>query len=217
MSCQCQSEKPDVEYASDLPAIVTLRAEDVSALHSSLSTLATQSELASISAVGSAQRSLPTEFHVVPGVGSFATLSAERDFSFATILTGAIGGIPVQLELSGELDIEAHKIRVGLRMLKPFQSQKYTWTFNLGGLRRLENGAYFATSVTLDEANTSELSALGLDWWCVARCGGTAILGILIRCLPSLAGGPAAYVACVTAQAGSGAAGIAACIASRCT
>jgi len=57
-------------------------------------------------------------------------------------------------------------------------------------------------------------AAGGLDWRYVLKCGGTAILGLLIKCLPPLITvRPPAFIACVTAGAGKAAAGTAACVA----
>ena len=71
-------------------------------------------------------------------------------------------------------------------------------------------------SLTLAAAALAAAGAAGggLDWRYVLKCGGTAILALSIKCLPSLiTGGPPAFIACITAGAGEAVAGIAACVA----
>lgn len=51
----------------------------------------------------------------------------------------------------------------------------------------------------------AELDLLGINVFCIIKNGGGSILTTIVSCLPSLAGGPAAFMAALTASLGSGA------------
>jgi hypothetical protein len=170
---------------------------------------------ASIRAATVADLDAQTTYHVSNKGDLLVSYSEihESGLEFAVVLNGDVGLIPVQMSLRGRLDVDHKKVEIGLKLLKPFETQEYLWNFSLEGLRSLGAGGFFASDVRME---TSEVMTATIDKWCVYRCGGLAILGVLVTCLPSLAGGPAAYVACIVAEAGSGAAGIAACVAEKC-
>jgi len=127
----------------------------------------------------------------------------------AVEIRGSIGIIPVvakfEVSFSGE-----QQVAVTLDVSQPLPF-KHTWTFNVG-----------ASSVALDPntqlsgASAAGVSAAGISWWCVLKCGGLSILGTLLACLPAFAGGPAGYIACVVGKLGATAGGVAACIATDC-
>ncbi len=127
------------------------------------------------------------------------------------VLRGSIGPFPYEMHLTVKMD--GSTITVTLDIEKPINLPPYVWSFDLQGI--MSNAAGDIVSATGVKPSLT-MPAMGLDWWCVARCGGLAILTILVTCLPALAGGPAAYIACVTGRAGEGAAGIAVCIAEKC-
>jgi hypothetical protein len=133
------------------------------------------------------------------------------------VLHGAIGPIPYDFSLN--MKVEDTKIVVTFDVNKPIDMPPYTWTFVLGGVKKDSTGAVIgARDIRLDhEASPAFLpvgapqAAAALPVLCILKCAGLSIMPILLKCLPSLAGGPAAFIACVVASAGEGAAGIAAC------
>jgi len=50
----------------------------------------------------------------------------------------------------------------------------------------------------------AELGALGFSPLCIIKAGGASILSTIVSCLPSLAGGPEAFMAALTAALGPG-------------
>lgn len=159
------------------------------------------------------QGAQPVErYHFTPEgdflVSSATSVGNEGD----VVLRGSIGPFPYEIHLKIKLD--GSTVQVTLDMDKPIDLPPYTWTFDLLGIIKDAQGNTVGAS---DIKPSASMAAAGFDYWCILRCGGTTILAILLKCLPSLVGGPAAFVSCVTASAGEGAAGIAACIASKCT
>lgn len=159
------------------------------------------------------------QLHITPDNAVLVSTSYATESEGHVVVTGSIGPFPYELHLSFRLDGMA--VTVTMEVKKPIPMGPYTWTFRLGGaVIGPAGGVLSATSVLPENfVNSADggVASHGLDWLCVLRCGGTAILGILVRCLPALvSGGPAGFIACVTSQAGSGAAGIAACVARTC-
>jgi hypothetical protein len=135
-----------------------------------------------------------------------------------TTIRGNLGPFPFELHV--HLQLQNDVIQLTLELSKPIHVGPYTWQFKLHGLTRDAQGQIVgATSVEVDpDFDPSIVDAQGLNWWCVLKCGGLQILPTLALCLPTLAGGPAAYVACVVAKVGAAdAAGIAKCVAEKCT
>jgi len=129
------------------------------------------------------------------------------------VLKGNIGPFPYELHL--RIQIQDTTVTVTLTLTKPIQVGPYTYTFDLMGVTRNSSGEIIGAGkvVPVD----GQMTTMGINWFCAAKCGGLTILPTLIECLPALVGGPAAYVACVTAKIGSSdAAQIATCIASQC-
>ncbi len=159
-----------------------------------------------------------TQVHLTPGGGLLAThVSTLANGQGCTVhFEGSIGPIPYKGDITVEIDVGKHEIRVKLHLDLPFPFD-HEWIYKMHGLAQIPGGGLAVSSLSLD---TSRMAAVSinpsLNWWCVLKCGGLGILGILIKCLPSLTGGIPAYVACVTSQAGAGAAGIAVCIAQKC-
>jgi hypothetical protein len=141
---------------------------------------------------------------------------ANNGLEFAVVLSGVVGPIPVQLSVRGRLDVDARAVEIGMKLLKPFETKEYVWKYALEGMKPLGGGGFAVANVRLDVGNTLPLQTGNIDYWCILRCGALGILPILLKCLPAFSLGPQAYVACVVADAGGAAAGIAACVAEKC-
>ncbi|MHC4477675.1 MAG: hypothetical protein ACYTEL_18675 [Planctomycetota bacterium] len=144
------------------------------------------------------------QIHITPQGDLLSTISTIEGVEGSIVLSGSIGPIPLKLQMS--LSVEKRAATVTLKVDEPMPFE-HTWKFELA-----PSGVTLAPDSTVASAATG----VGLNWWCVFKCGGVGILGILVRCLPALAGGIPGYVECVTSKAGQGAAGIAVCIATKC-
>jgi hypothetical protein len=151
------------------------------------------------------------QLHVTPEGDLLHTSSFSIGSDGEVFLHGSIGPFPYEMHL--KVKLHDAKVDVTLEVDKPIQVPPFTWTFDLTGIIKDASGNIVGASGVVPSAT---VSAAGLSFPCVLSCGGTAILGILVKCLPSLVGGMPGFVACVTASAGSGAAGIATCIATKC-
>ena len=171
------------------------------------------------SAAAGGEGPLVRQVHLLDG-GSLLVSSAYAEGNAGdVVLRGSIGPIPYEIHVRFEMEDGVVVVTITVR--KPIELGPFVLRFRLRGIRRDDRGNIVgASDVAADPdapgLTASSVAALGLNWWCVLRCGGVAILAILVRCLPALAGGVPGYVACVTSQAGAGAAGIAACIAKKC-
>jgi hypothetical protein len=178
-----------------------------------------ESSTARIIAFGPAPPEI-NQIHLFPERQALSTSASSVGGDGSVALHGALGPIPYEFTLKLKLDIT--QISVTFDMNKPIDMPPYTWTFALGGVRKDATGAVIgAGDVTLVPEATPAFYVVGTPqaaaprpFLCILKCAGIAILPVLIKCLPSLAGGPPAYVACVVASAGEAAAGIAACVAS---
>jgi hypothetical protein len=205
--------------AATLAGISTYDATHVSTLLASSANALMSVSAAAATAVGKgAQAAMAVgspvlnQVHVTADGGVLTTSSFASGGEGDVVLRGTIG--PFSYELHLKVAMNDGVITVTVEMTKPFKAGPFEWKFNLGGIVRDAKGQIIgASGVT---AAPDMVAVAGLDWWCALRCGGLAILGILVRCLPALTGGIPGYVACVTSQAGSGAAGIAVCIATKC-
>jgi len=148
--------------------------------------------------------------------GSFLVSSSHADAeNGSVVLTGSIGPLPYEIHLT--IHLEASVVTVTVQLIKPIPIGPFTWTYHLGGLPVGPNGGLTSASITVQDVKSPPgVAATGLNWLCFLKCGGATILSLLLKCLPSLAGGTAAFVACVTAGGGAGAAEIAVCIATKC-
>jgi hypothetical protein len=155
---------------------------------------------------------LQTYFHLTPEGDSLATTSFVDGSTGDIVVRGTIFGFPYELHL--RVALQGQQIEVTLHLTKPIEIGPYTWRFDLGGVQKDAVGNVIgATTIT----PAADFKPMGLDWWCAVKCGGATILPTLVVCLPALAGGPAGYIACVTAKLGAGdAAAIATCIAKKC-
>jgi len=150
-------------------------------------------------------------FHITKEGDVLASTSVSNGLTGETVLRGTLFGLPYELLI--KVKLVGKQVEVTLHLTKPIEVGPFTLKFDLGGVRMDGDRIIGASSVV----PSSDVQALGLSFWCVLRCGGAAILGTLVKCLPSLVGGPAAYVACVTASIGTGtAAAIAICVATKC-
>jgi hypothetical protein len=212
--CMCGGEK----QTASLP-MTTINGSHLARLAS----LSTEKLLATSKAAGASAKAKPdsgspfgggveTHFHITAEGDALATSTFVDGSTGDIVVRGVIAGVPYELHL--RVSLEGEQVAVTLQLTKPIEIGPYTWHFNLGGAVRDPVGRIVsASSITPGAA----FQPMGLDWWCVIKCGGATILPTLALCLPSLAGGPAAYIACVTAKLGTGdAAAIAACVASNC-
>jgi hypothetical protein len=153
------------------------------------------------------------QFHTTPDGGLFTSSAFAADLTAHVDLRGTLGPFPVELTLS--VTVDADQVIVKLQVTKPIHLGPYEWHFKLGGVVRDAKGVIIGANTIALAPTTPAFApsaALGGHFLCFLKCGGLAILPILIPCLPSLAGGPQAFIACVVGKAGEGAAAIAACI-----
>jgi len=165
------------------------------------------------------------KFHFTADGGQLISASSiNPDGKSLTVdLQGTSSLLPHRSNLTIAVDTDNKKINATLHLEEPVPLD-LNWTFSMAGVIRNQSREIIGMSnLELDpETSTAGLSAqgvgtLGISWWCVLRCGGLSILGVLLRCVPAFfAGGPAGFVACVVGQAGGAAAGIAVCVARRC-
>ena len=161
-----------------------------------------------------AGQGIQTHVHIAPNGDTLVSSSLAEGNQGDIVLRGNIGPFPYEIHI--KISLEDTTVVVTLQMIKPFEVGPYTWRFSLGGITRGGDGAIIGAT-TVIPIETASAIPFGLNWWCVLKCGGTSILPTLVLCLPSLTGGPAAYIACVVAKVGAGdAAQIAKCVAEKC-
>jgi len=205
--CPCQFDAgPRAGVAmSTIARVATIEAASLAAL---------TTRVAEPAARAAAGQPVTTQLHLTADGGRFASAShlAADGNAGMVHLQGNIGSISFDLDLSVSLDLAARSVSAKLHIAQPIPFD-HQWTYQLEGGHATAAGL-FATS--LEPATTSALAAPIPHWWCVANCGGTAILGVLLECLPTLAAGGGGYIACVTAKSGAAAAGVASCIVAGC-
>lgn len=220
MTCNCDTTKgaSDANLATvDFASIAAIQSQAIATLAANFAPASAAVSNFNILTAPSLPRGLTSNLHFTNSGDVLASTGFASGNEGQIILKGAIGPIPYELHVNLKLD--GSEVVVTLEVKKPLPLGPITWRFTLGGLIANEKGDIVGASslIPVDMMESSDsVSMLGLDRWCVIRCGGIAILKTLVLCLPSLAGGPATYVACVTAKAGSGAAEIAFCIATKC-
>jgi hypothetical protein len=218
-TCSCATEYDSLPRVTtlDLPHLAQLQSMGQSQLARSFAPARGARGAAGQPAAAAPPPGTTGQLHTVADGGVLFSTGHASDNEGYLVLTGVIGPFPYEIHLS--VALEGTTVTVTIELKKPVPLGPYTWKFSLGGAVTGANGELVAaTSVSpIDLVIPAAAAAsLGLDWGCVLRCGGTAILGTLLKCLPSLSGGPSAYIACVTASAGGAAAAIAACIAQKC-
>lgn len=185
--------------------VVTIDAASLAALTARVAEPATRT---------AAGQPVTTQVHMTADGGRFASAShLSADGNAGTVhLLGNIGLVPFDLDLTVTLDLAARSVSAKLHVAQPIPFD-HQWTYQLEGGHATAAGLH---GTALAPAPAPPAPTPSPSWWCMARCGGTTVLGLLIGCLPSLATGSTGFVACVTAQAGFAAAGIASCIADDC-
>ncbi len=203
--CRPDARPPGHGTRPDLARVVTIDAASLAAL---------TARVAGSAAQAAAGQPVTTQVHLTADGGRFVSAShLAADGNAGTVhLQGNIGPVPFDLDLTATLDLAARSVSAKLHVAQPIPFD-HQWTYQMEGGHATAAGL-FVTS--LEPATTSTLAAPNPHWWCVANCGGTAILGLLLGCLPALAGGGAGYIACVTAKSGAAAAGVASCIVDGC-
>lgn len=114
---------------------------------------------------------------------------------------GAITGVNVQditMPCGTDGNPTTNQLSMVFNMTAPRQAA-VRFTFDVNA-----NSVSLSSATPVDTAGrpVADAAALGLDFstiWCVTKNGGTAILPALISALPSLIGGPGAFVAAVMA------------------
>lgn len=119
-------------------------------------------------------------------------------------IKGNLGFVSVDLTIS--IAVNGSAITVGIEVREPIKLPKTEWVF----------GAVGNSLVLASGQSTAGLMAASFDWSCVLKCGGDQITPVLVKCLPSLLGGPQAFVTCVIGQLAANSGEIAKCIASGC-
>lgn len=201
MSCKCRSSASLMDAAP--LEVVTMDAGHAESLLRSLHAARTGAHAtAGPSGVGAA--TTLAQLHIVPTLD--ATLASTAEVSghcVSILLAGRIGVIPYELNL--RITLQERSVTLAAAMAKPWAVGPIEWTFDLGhaGL------TLFPTALTIP---ATALPGVG----CFARCIGESLAGVLLECLPSLPGGPSAFLACVARRAGGAAAKAAACIARDC-
>lgn len=151
------------------------------------------------------------QIHLTPSGDLLVSSASATGNEGDVVLRGSIGPFTYEIHLKVKLD--GAKVQVTFDMQKPIDLPPYMWTFDLLGIIKDASGNIIGASDVKPSAN---IAPLGLNFWCVLKCGGTSILACLLKCLPSLVGGPSAYVSCLTGCAGEAAAGIAVCVTREC-
>lgn len=156
------------------------------------------------------QRVLTVQLHLTSrGDKLFTVQSIDESGIGHVSLRGDLDTVPQDFALDIGYDENTRIAAITLRYQEPVTFQ-HTWEFAL-------TGSTFALSPRTSVRSLAGLPALaGLNWWCVLRCGGISILGILIRCAPAIVQGSGRFVECVVQAAGEAAAGIAVCVATEC-
>ncbi len=159
------------------------------------------------------------ELHVLRDDGLVVTRSSKvegRDGT--TYLSGLVETVPFYLESQLHLTepegpLRVCRAHVSLDMRAPVSLQ-HEWHFQIdsNSVTQLESNSVTQASASQPPSST------GLDYWCVGRCGGKAILKCLLGCLPTLIADPTGvlYHTCVLACAGGSWTSIVDCVLDNC-
>jgi hypothetical protein len=119
-------------------------------------------------------------------------------------IKGNLGFIEVDLTIG--VAVTNNAVTVSVEVREPVKVGPQQWTFNITG----------ATLTRQTAPSTSALMASSFDWSCILKCGGDKILPILVGCLPSLIGGPQAFISCAIGKLAGNSSDIVKCIVSGC-
>jgi hypothetical protein len=171
---------------------------------------ALQSTVTGLRNFAAGQRVVTEQLHLTSRGDKLLTVQSIDESGVGHVaLRGDLDTVPQDFALDIQYDESTRIAAVTIRYLEPVTFQ-HTWEFAL-------TGSTFALSPRTSVRSLAGLPALaGLNWWCVLRCGGISILGILVRCAPAILQGPAQFIECVVQAAGEAAAGIAVCVATEC-
>jgi len=188
MGCQCETAAP-----SD----ITSRA------FSSVSLPVQRRVMAAADAATAAAAASLIETHHVSAFGDLL-VSTQNPNSGTVNIKGNLGFIEADLTIGVAFANGAVTLTITVK--EPVKLGPAEWVFDVTG-----------SSLTRRTApSTAALMAASFDWSCVLKCGGDKILPVLISCLPSLVGGPQAFVACAISQLASNSSDIVKCIATSC-
>lgn len=208
MSCQCKPQSSDGAVLTvDLAAAVSLL-EYSSGIPNLSATL--------LSSPGRAYR-----LHMLDDGSQLVSTSHSHGEEGHVSFAGYVGALLVEGSLKLSYESEPPRIVVEFMLRKPIQLGPAVWAYRFQAPFPSTTGEIIgASSITPGDTplNIRNPGAVGLDLSCVVfRCAGRKILGTLAQCLPALAGGPKAYIACVIAKTSLGdAAEIAKCVAENC-
>lgn len=131
------------------------------------------------------------------------------------VIRGAIGPFPLDAHFQVSLDSATASVSITLTVLKPIAVGPYTWKFNLHGLARNASGDLVGAKSVVP---SQDMQAFDRGVGCYVKCAGWKLLPVVVGCIPSLAGGPVAFVGCIVAAVGLGQGQeIAECIIKDCT
>jgi hypothetical protein len=159
------------------------------------------------------------ELHVLRDDGLVVTRSSTvDDRNGTTYLSGLVETVPFYLEsqlhlTKPEWPLLVCQAKVLLDMTDPV-SLKHEWDFQIDSNSVTQLGSKSVTQASASQPPSSS----GLDYWCVGRCGGKAILKCLLGCLPTLIGDPTGvlYHGCVLACAGGSWLSVVDCVLDNC-
>lgn len=141
-----------------------------------------------------------------------STLFSQSNVDGEVVVQGLIMNFHYDLRI--KVSFNKDTLMVTFSLMKPIEIGPYTFQYNFTGITKNNDGEIVSAINISPSVNSSLIKP---DWLCVLKCSGISILPTLIECLPSLVGGPPAYVACVTTKLGtSDAASIALCVAKTC-
>ena len=203
--------------------IITVSAEGLNSLTAQLQAVMGQSE-----GTGAQVRTQQTrdiaKFHLVPGAQAQFMSAANMDLnanSATASIAGTAGPFPVSGGLRVEVDTDAARVNASIDFLQPVAAS-HTASFLMQDVELERGDLVRASGVAIDPSfdvagqGAQGVGAMGLSWWCVAGCGGTAIAGTLVACLGAASGGWSNYVRCVTGRLGETAASVAFCVVTDC-
>jgi hypothetical protein len=190
MGCQCQADATN----------------DITSRTFTSISLPPSARLGAAAAAGMAAAEVETgliEMHHVSAFGDMLT-STQNPGEGTVDIKGNLGFIEVDLTIG--IAATSSAITLSITVREPVKLGPAQWVFDITG----------ATLTRRTAPSTAALMAASVDWSCILKCGGDKILPILIACLPSLIGGPQAFVACALAQLAGNSSDIVKCIATSC-
>ncbi|HEX4124214.1 MAG TPA: hypothetical protein VHY37_05755 [Tepidisphaeraceae bacterium] len=162
-------------------------------------------------AVGEPGNAVTSSVHVTAGGDSLVSSSATAGNEGDVILRGTIAAFPVALRL--RLTLAGAVVGLELSVSQPFMLGPIAWRFELLGpvsdtASNIVSAAAVAAAVgeagcPANPPDRAMVAEAQLGAWRFLNRVGNQVLPTLAQCLPSLAAGADAYVACVVARLGT--------------